>query len=129
MKKVIVLAIAATCLQTAAYSQGILEKAEKAVAGASTSNGAGAILQTLTSKLGLSTAQKPQVADIVGQFLTQKSALSGTEEQKKTKFGQLFAGLKTKLAAVLTAVQLQKLLSLKPAAGDTSNPLSKLFNL
>ena len=89
------------------------------------------IMDTLTPKLGLSSAVTSQVSGLVNQFLTNKAGFVGSAQSKpaeyKTKLeGEqktLFSGLK----GVLNPAQFTQLMGMKPAKADASNAISQLF--
>ncbi|NOT76078.1 MAG: hypothetical protein HOP08_14220 [Cyclobacteriaceae bacterium] len=89
------------------------------------------VMESLTSKLGLSGDQTTKVSGLVNQFLTNKSSYIAKSQTKPTEYkSNLEAGQKTLfdgLKANLRPEQFTKLLSLKPATTDKANSLAQLF--
>lgn len=121
----------------AQISTGTLQNAAKKASSVATSSGfdvnslSSGIMSKLTTALTLTKTQKPQVLEIVTNFLQQKSSflsLATTNKTKyATKFAELTSTLNSKLKTVLTAAQLSKFSSLKPETNTASNVLSQLF--
>lgn len=134
MKKLLILSALVLSLNFASNAQSLLSKVGSAAA-ASTGFDVGSltsgILGKLTPALSLTPAQKPTVTTIVKDFLVQKATILATQKTDptayKSKFSNLFSGLKSKLGAALTVAQLAKFTSLKPAAPTATNVLSQLF--
>lgn len=89
------------------------------------------IMTKLNTALTLTKVQEPKVTTLVTDFLTKKSdilALAKTDKaQYQEKLTELTTTLTTKLKKVLTAEQLTKFTSLKPAKKTTKDVLSQLF--
>ena len=90
------------------------------------------VLTTLTSQLGLSTAQQTKAAAPILGFLTEKQGILGLATSNAasyvSKFKPLQSGLFTKLKGILTVAQYTKFLGLKPSGSGVGNILSNLFN-
>jgi hypothetical protein len=134
MKKLLILSALVLGLNFASNAQSLLSKVGSAAA-ASTGFDAGSLTSGIIGKLApalsLTPAQKPTVTTIVKDFLVQKATIMATQKTDptayKSKFSNLFSGLKSKLGTALTVAQLAKFTSLKPAAPTASNVLSQLF--
>jgi hypothetical protein len=134
MKKLLILSALVLGLNFASNAQSLLSKVGSAAA-ASTGFDAGSLTSGIIGKLApalsLTPAQKPTVTTIVKDFLVQKATIMATQKTDptayKSKFSNLFSGLKSKLGTALTVAQLAKFTSLKPAAPSASNVLSQLF--
>jgi len=89
------------------------------------------VMTKLNTALTLTKVQEPKVTTLVTDFLTKKSdilALAKTDKaQYQEKLTELTTTLTTKLKKVLTAEQLTKFASLKPAKKTTKDVLSQLF--
>lgn len=89
------------------------------------------VMAKLNTALTLTKVQEPKVTTLVTDFLTKKSdilALAKTDKaQYQEKLTELTTTLTTKLKKVLTAEQLTKFTSLKPAKKTTKDVLSQLF--
>lgn len=89
------------------------------------------VMAKLNTALTLTKVQEPKVTTLVTDFLTKKSdilALAKTDKaQYQEKLTELTTTLTTKLKKVLTAEQLAKFTSLKPAKKTTKDVLSQLF--
>ena len=94
-----------------------------------TSNGISGILKT---KLALSDAQGPIVAELLTEFLKSKSGILSLAKSNPTDYKSKFMGIQNKLfeslKPILSAAQYTKFLDLKPKASDTANLLNHLFN-
>jgi hypothetical protein len=134
MKKLLILSALVLGLNFASNAQSLLSKVGSAAA-ATTGFDAGSFSGGLSGKLApagsFSTPQKTTVTTIVKDFLVQKATIMATQKTDptayKSKFSNLFSGLKSKLGTALTVAQLAKFTSLKPAAPTASNVLSQLF--
>jgi len=94
------------------------------------------IKETIMAKLGpslsLTDKQKPGITGIISDYLKNKASVAPTAATDKksytSKMSGLHSGLLAKLKKNLTSAQYAKLLKMKPKAGDTSSPVSALFN-
>ena len=140
MKKIfliLTLAMGVVFGTNAQISTGTLQNAAKKASSVATSSGfdvnslSSGIMSKLTTALTLTKTQKPQVLEIVTNFLQQKSSILSLATTNKTKyaakFAELTSTLNSKLKTVLTAAQLSKFSSLKPETNTASNVLSQLF--
>ncbi len=140
MKKIfliLTLAMGVVFGTNAQISTGTLQNAAKKASSVATSSGfdvnslSSGIMSKLTTALTLTKTQKPQVLEIVTNFLQQKSSILSLATTNKTKYATKFAKLtstlNSKLKTVLTAAQLSKFSSLKPETNTASNVLSQLF--
>ena len=128
----VALCIVAMCnAQIPSSLQGAVNKATTAVATGSKTT-TDQIMSKLTGALSLSADQKTQVTTAVNNFVNQKLNLQTLSATKKTEYAAKLTTLKsdlsTKLKSVVTPAQFAKFQSLKPAATDTNNVLSQLFN-
>lgn len=94
-----------------------------------TSMGISGLLKT---KLALSDAQGPKVAELLKEFLKSKSGILSLAKSNpidyKSKFMDIQNNLFESLKPILSAAQYTKFLDLKPKASDTGNLLNHLFN-
>lgn len=134
MKKLLILSALVLGLNLTSNAQSILNKVGTAAAAATgfdANSLTSSILGKLTPALSLTPTQKPPVTTIIKDFLVQKATIMATQKTDPaaytSKFGKLYAGLKSKLGTALTVAQLAKFTSLKPAAPSASNVLSQLF--
>ncbi len=150
MKKMFFVFAVGICLGAAAHAQIDMSSATKtanaatktansAAKTATTASAAGfnvnsltkGIMGSLTPSLGLSSAQSPNVTNIVSGFLSKKAEILPLAKSNPTayasKFGSLFGGMKSKLGTVLTAAQMTKFMGLKPKTNSATNVLSNLF--
>lgn len=140
MKKIfliLTLAMGVVFGTNAQISTGTLQNAAKKASSVATSSDfdvnslSSGIMSKLTTALTLTKTQKPQVLEIVTNFLQQKSSILSLATTNKTKyatkFAELTSTLNSKLKTVLTAAQLSKFSSLKPETNTASNVLSQLF--
>lgn len=86
----------------------------------------------LRTKLALSDAQGPKVAELLTGFLKSKSGILSLAISNPTEYKSKFMGIQNKLFEnlnpILSAAQYTKFLDLKPKASDTGNLLNHLFN-
>ncbi|MDP3394144.1 hypothetical protein [Sediminibacterium sp.] len=89
------------------------------------------IMGKLSSALALSAAQKPKVASVITEYLSQKAQFIAKQKTSPAEYTQrqmgIFQGVKSKLAGILVKNQMNKFLGLKPATNDPANVLSQLF--
>ena len=90
------------------------------------------IVDDLSSKLSLPSAQKPKLIDAISGFLKQKKDITGLADSNPTnylsKFNPLQQGLFGKLKGIMGSSMFTKFLGLKPSGtGIMGNALSHLF--
>ncbi len=94
-----------------------------------TSNG---LLGLLKTKLALSDAQGPKVAELLTEFLKTKSGILSLAKSNPAEYKSKFMGIQgnlfENLKPILSAAQYTKFLDLKPKASDNSNLLNHMFN-
>ena len=132
MKTILIVALL-LCFVSPGYAQLDLKKATSTATalGFDPAKIGKSIMDTLTPKLGLSSAVTSQVSGLVNQFLTNKSGFVGSAQSKpaeyKTKLESeqktLFSGLKN----TLNPAQYTQFMGMKPAKADASNAISQLF--
>jgi hypothetical protein len=89
------------------------------------------IMGKLSSALALTAAQKPKVASVITEYLSQKAQFIAKQKTSPAEYTQrqmgIFQGVKSKLAGILVKKQMNKFLGLKPVTNDPANVLSQLF--
>jgi hypothetical protein len=89
------------------------------------------IMGKLSSALALTATQKPKVASVITEYLSQKAQFIAKQKTSPAEYTQrqmgIFQGVKSKLAGILVKNQMNKFLGLKPATNDPANVLSQLF--
>lgn len=89
------------------------------------------IMATITSKVGLSSAQVSAVTPLISQFLTKKSSIMPMAKTHSSDYKSRFeAEQKTlfdKLKGSISADQFKKFLDLKPDQASSTDPISQLF--
>ena len=116
------------CFSTLASAQLDLNKA---AAGFDVKKLTQSIMTTLTSKVGLSTAQVSAVTQLISQFLTKKSSIMPLAKAQPAEYQSKFeAEQKTlfdKLKGSVSADQFTKFLNLKPKKASSTDAISQLF--
>ncbi len=132
MKNIIILAIA-LALVTSAHAQIDLKKATATASalGFDPATVGKSIMDMLTPKLKLSSAQTTKVTSLVNTFLTNKSGYAGLAQSKPAEYKTKFAGeqktLFDGLKGALKPEQFTQFMGLKPAQTDKANALGQLF--
>ena len=146
MKKILISGLALVAFAATTHAQDMMGKlkseATKQVSAAAANPSAivgskgpeirDAIMSKLGPALKLTEPQKAKVSSAIDGYLNKKASLAPTAATDKASYTKQSAaaqsGLMSQIKGAISKGQYAQFLKMKPKAGDTSNPLSAIFN-